>query len=1071
MRYGNIIKSYEIPFKQWSPARQAQWKNGMLKNLLEINRGIVAVSYGVEYDQVTPIIFGALGKSDKEFPIPLDGTLSPTDSQGLQQGKEYACLLWEYFVGVNLLETPKVLEPPANALNNNNTEPVVKEPEKEVLPEPVKQDASQEDDGEQEEKETIKEVTKLTDEIDKEDDKKSSPKEEDNDKDFDKISDALKNIKGSISSQASIVTAISNTNSGSIQTLGLIKDIFTTQNELIKKQFEDEESRQNEAAVEQSTKNSGSVKSTSTMDTGNASGEIIKIDGDVLTVKPTEGSFQEGQQISSGGGGFDLFGMLKGIAGKFGKGKGGGGGGGSPIKMSMGGFLNTAYPAMAKGGISPGIYDKPTRGNLMPGQAVIPLNRNIGKNLDPRKKVLNKSQPFADVMQTPVKAIGAAIIATAGNFIRALGPLGGFFAPYITSLINPMGLVLGLSTSVIESILGGPAYAAALDQDKQQNVFAKLWSDLMKVFGFNFDADKEDKKDKKNNTNNNITADNIDGTTAERAAKVATQLMSSLGLKDFQAAGIVGNLLAESGLEAARVQNTPAGQKGLLKVDGYTGYGYAQWTTAGRQKGLWDFAKSKGVDPATQPLTDGVNLGYLVKEFKESYGGVLSSLKSSSSLSEASNIVLKDFEAPADSGPSVQTVRASKGKAVLDKMSAESGGMFNSPYSGDAFTLSGPNSGYDVPALGIQMHGKEIVVPNEYENGFTVLPVENNRFSLKNDPLRTLMQWKNIFSSKSKPVDPGIGSRPKFAAGGKVTLYAGHADMTSDSPGGKGTNGGADGGAPKIADASGYFTTEAYLNDKIAAAAAAKSGGMAEYRAPIKTRNGSDSKSNWERARKDAAGGNSPIEIHHDAESGHGGMIATDQQSINKNKFFKGVNDSFGFYRTGNEGFVSRGGTILEMAALSKSIRQNPSSWISSASTQLADAIKKGAGMKVDDTNSNDTTNQTSPSESTQSEDPFVNMENAIKSMSVGFGLSAAVRDGSVTDEASFKAMQTRLTAAAGAEVTTPKTPTITPSKQAAPSNVHVVSKGSEKVIMVGSGSNAKQVGTMLNNLCVPNYG
>jgi hypothetical protein len=947
-----------------------------------------------------------------------------------------------------------------------NTDKTINEAQDPSMDSEIVLSNNQEQQENQEEKETIKEVTKLTDEIDKEDNKKPSPNEENNDKDFSKISDALQNIKGSISSQASIVTSISNTNAGSIQTLGLIKDIFTTQNELIKKQFEDEETRQNEAALEQSTKNSGSVKSTSTMDTGNASGEIIKIDGDILTIKPTEGSFQEGQQISSGKGGFDLFGMIKGIAGKFGKGKGGGGGGGSPIKMSMGGFLNTSYPAMAKGGISPGIYDKPTRGNLMPGQAVIPLNRNVGKNLDPRKKVLNKSQPFADVMQTPVKAIGAAIIATAGNFIRALGPLGGFFAPYINSLITPMGLVLGLSTSVIESILGGPAYGATLDQKKQVDVFSKLWSDLMKVFGFKF-GDEKPKENKKKSPSASSGGGMIPGD-APPEVKAMLEAISA----------------GEGSWDSVNPSTTVEGLSGMTIADARRaamskGYSLGGSGAMGKWQQMPEFIIERARSAGLNPDKDIFNQENQTKIARMLMAGVypggekqLVADAKSDPLKVASNLTGTWPSLPGGSQENTSKEKfLANFKKSTEKYSAESGGMFNSPYSGDAFTLSGPNSGYDVPALGIQMHGKEIVVPNEYENGFTVLPVENNRFSLKNDPLRTLMQWKNIFSSRSKPVDPGIGSRPKFASGGKVTLYAGHADMTSDSPGGKGTNGGADGGAPKIPDASGYFTTEAYLNDKIAAAAAAKSGGLAEYRAPIKTKNGSDSKSNWERARKDAAGGNSPIEIHHDAESGHGGMIATDQQSINKNKFFKGVNNSFGFYRTGNEGFVSRGGTILEMAALSKSIRQNPSSWISSASTKLADAIKQGAGTKVDDTNSTNTTNQTSPSESTQSEDPFVNMENAIKSMSVGLGLSAAVQTGQVTDEASFKAMQTRLTAAAGSVVTTPKTPTITPSKQAPSPNVRVVSKGSEKIITVGSGSNAKQVGTMLNNLCVPNYG
>jgi len=310
------------------------------------------------------------------------------------------------------------------------------------------------------------------------------------------------------------------------------------------------------------------------------------------------------------------------------------------------------------------------------------------------------------------------------------------------------------------------------DQDKQQNVFAKLWSDLMKAFGFNIGGKKEEDS-KKKKSDGDITADNIDGTTAERAAKVATQLMSSLGLKDFQAAGIVGNLLAESGLEAARVQDTPPGQKGLLKVDGRTGYGYAQWTSSGRQQGLWDFAKSKGLDPATQPLTDGVNIGYLVKELKQSYSGVVSSLKSSTSLQEASNTVLFDFESPEDQGPSVQTVRASKGKAVLDKMSAESGGVGvigNNPLGPitDWSIVDGPDSGYKVND-DLTMHGKEAYL--QHKNGFTILPIENNQYSLTNKPQETLSRWQELLG----PGQSVIGDK-SFAARGTRKKYKSSSD-------------------------------------------------------------------------------------------------------------------------------------------------------------------------------------------------------------------------------------------------------------------------------------------------------
>jgi len=102
----SIIKSYEQPFKDWSPGRQEQWKRGILKNILEINRypiSVEALSQGkdIKPESIVNVIFGALSKSTKDFPIPLEGTLSPTDAKGLSQGQDYAIFLWNYYFGVS----------------------------------------------------------------------------------------------------------------------------------------------------------------------------------------------------------------------------------------------------------------------------------------------------------------------------------------------------------------------------------------------------------------------------------------------------------------------------------------------------------------------------------------------------------------------------------------------------------------------------------------------------------------------------------------------------------------------------------------------------------------------------------------------------------------------------------------------------------------------------------------------------------------------------------------------------------------------------------------------------------
>ncbi|MEI3521070.1 MAG: phage tail tip lysozyme [Anaerosacchariphilus sp.] len=92
------------------------------------------------------------------------------------------------------------------------------------------------------------------------------------------------------------------------------------------------------------------------------------------------------------------------------------------------------------------------------------------------------------------------------------------------------------------------------------------------------------------------------------------------------------------------------------------GYGLAQWTSPGRKAGLWNLAKQKGVSIADEDM----QIEYLLKELQESYGSVLKVLNTTTSIREASDIVLKKFEIPANTGESVCTGRAARGHRFND---------------------------------------------------------------------------------------------------------------------------------------------------------------------------------------------------------------------------------------------------------------------------------------------------------------------------------------------------------------------------------------------------------------------
>ena len=225
----------------------------------------------------------------------------------------------------------------------------------------------------------------------------------------------------------------------------------------------------------------------------------------------------------------------------------------------------------------------------------------------------------------------------------------------------------------------------------------------------------------------------------------------------------------------------------------------------------------------------------------------------------------------------------------------------------------------------------------------------------------------------NKTGDPPVV--PQRAAGGKVALYAGHADMDKSDPSGAfGTSGGGISGtrstAPQQSYAKGYLSNEAYFNDKIAQKAAAKSGGIAMYRKPVRTRSGSDPNSNWSRIDKDNAAGITTIEIHQDAPKPMGmpGMMGINPDMRargNNNGFLKALNSAYGIHNTQKGlGSVNRNNlsTLLEVAPLGWNVLKSPDSFIERESSKIANALKAGAKGKVPevtgDPNAGDASNE-----------------------------------------------------------------------------------------------------------------
>lgn len=178
--------------------------------------------------------------------------------------------------------------------------------------------------------------------------------------------------------------------------------------------------------------------------------------------------------------------------------------------------------------------------------------------------------------------------------------------------------------------------------------------------------------------------------------------LKAQGLTDAGAAGLMGNLYAESGLQSNNLQNSCESKLGMTdaeyteRVDGgsYTnfvrdnaGYGLCQWTFWSRKAALLEYAQV-----CKRSIGDlEMQLDFLVRELMMSYPTVLAVLKKTGSVQEASDTVLLQFERPATMNTeATKAKRTQFGQAYYDKfVKGDAMGFSNSPLA--AVTNISPN--------------------------------------------------------------------------------------------------------------------------------------------------------------------------------------------------------------------------------------------------------------------------------------------------------------------------------------------------------------------------------------------
>ena len=159
------------------------------------------------------------------------------------------------------------------------------------------------------------------------------------------------------------------------------------------------------------------------------------------------------------------------------------------------------------------------------------------------------------------------------------------------------------------------------------------------------------------------------------ARKIWNKLCAA-GLTEAGAAGLMGNLKAESDLDPCNVQNTFERKIGY-DDRGYTeavdfgsypdfandgaGYGLAQWTYPARKAALLAFAKARQRSIGDLDL----QLDFLLHELRSDYPALFHQLCTASDVRAASDAVLTQFERPADMSESVKAKRAGFAGAFL----------------------------------------------------------------------------------------------------------------------------------------------------------------------------------------------------------------------------------------------------------------------------------------------------------------------------------------------------------------------------------------------------------------------
>jgi len=382
------------------------------------------------------------------------------------------------------------------------------------------------------------------------------------------------------------------------------------------------------------------------------------------------------------------------------------------------------------------------------------------ESTDPSEK--NKQIKFADVMQLQPKAAGLTAISVLGEFISSLGPLAGFFKPFVKTAATPFAIAMGVGQNVVNTLLGGPVHAGELKSKEYQKEFGKTWSAFLN--------DSEFVALYIDRTSDAAAAANPNYPPGEGSEQSVIDAAKEMGYTGDLAA-LLAIIKGESSFKLVREYPYRSVDQ-VVRVWPRISRAKAEQLVNADTTGeaVFNYAYANIIGNGPESSGDGWRYrggGYIQLTGRANYKNIgemigvdleqnPDAILNDSVAAKAAVAYMQRRGSPKDLESSLRAVggvqlgwpKKREYYAQYKAKGFESGGQLNIPGT-EPVVISGPKSGYPVTFGGIPitMHGVEFGVPTT--DGVQIYPFINRKYDFFEDPEKVLARWKQIDGGNS----------------------------------------------------------------------------------------------------------------------------------------------------------------------------------------------------------------------------------------------------------------------------------------------------------------------------------